>query len=602
MTLNPEHQGHDQFDVLTGSVSHHFAKIESVLMQNECINGQYNLTSAASYGSNCPVKTPGFTRVCFSTNGPIVADLENSFIEADMEYTLQYSGWDRTKARLPKAENTDELLADGKTTPLTKVFIGFKQSLDALERYDLYCNSKLIYSQPFVGPESTITLAGLNDTIRENNPFVYTSFNNASTMDQNVCGVYVDLKDIPAGQAFKVKIPLKINLHQFLLLSPIHYLPSFAGRWELQLYFGSKNMVICPVNPSAYFVDNTVIGDWQQADKTLTVVPGFVGKMLDRITHTIEKHPDSTHRVSGWANYFTQINMPMPMYEGTVAADGLSKPVFKDLTLTHVSSSLETCTMNTCQFQLRYEVYQSLMQHYLANPLIIPTNTLAYQRFSHTTGPNDSNLTATANLPVENIDSVFILIPENDAQQTCYYQPYLDSVRLGLGEFGIRPARYMDTFNKGDDWNNRRFVSYLLDALNLESSQISAMNKDFSNSVLPHVTEYSGAPDANTRAVGRTNLHTVNNRMHKQYDNSHFIIGFPLSQVGFQSGTVTSPNCNINFQFDSHKQNIPVNGCTTREFSAGGIVAMFLQDCELVIQPTANSDHPTVMLSSKAIV
>jgi hypothetical protein len=73
-------------------------------------------------------------------------------------------------------------------------------------------------------------------------------------MDQAVCGVYVDLGAISdlGTKPITVKIPIKINLHQFLLLSPIHYLPSFCGRWELQLYFGSKNLVICPVDPQVY--------------------------------------------------------------------------------------------------------------------------------------------------------------------------------------------------------------------------------------------------------------------------------------------------------------------------------------------------------------
>ena len=65
MSLNPQSKGHDLIDVLEGSVSNHFAAIESVLLKNECINGQYNLITAASYASNTPVDTPGFTKVCF---------------------------------------------------------------------------------------------------------------------------------------------------------------------------------------------------------------------------------------------------------------------------------------------------------------------------------------------------------------------------------------------------------------------------------------------------------------------------------------------------------------------------------------------------------
>ena len=75
MSINPQHQGHDQFDVLMGSVSSHFAQIDNVLLQNECINGQYQLVTSASYAQNCPVTAPGFTRVCISTNGYLLKQI-----------------------------------------------------------------------------------------------------------------------------------------------------------------------------------------------------------------------------------------------------------------------------------------------------------------------------------------------------------------------------------------------------------------------------------------------------------------------------------------------------------------------------------------------
>ena len=602
MSINPQAQGNDMFDVLQGSVSNHFTQIESVLLQNECINGQYNLVSSAAYAANCPVEAPGFTKVCFSTNGSIIADLENSYIEADITYELQYSGWDKSKAQLPAPGDGSVLTASNVVHPVSKYFIGFKQSLDALERYDIYVNSQLLYSQPFVGPESTVLMAGINDTMRENSPFVYTTFNNASTMDNNVCGVYVDLRDVAENTTFKVKIPVKINLHQFLLLSPIHYLPSFAGRWELQLYFGSKNMVICPVNPKTYIKDMS-LAEWKKveivdANKNPTTIPNHFDHHLDLITHYIEMEGNPGTPI-GWANYFTQINCEMPAFTWDVAT---KKPKFTKMTLKCTKATLNSCLMNTTQFQLKFEVYKSLMEHYMQSPLIIPTNTLSYQRFAHSAGQGDSHIQSTANLPVENLDALFVLIPENDNQQTCYYQPYLTGVRMGFGEFGIRPQRYMatcDTGDNGGDWENRRFITYLLDALNLESSQISAMNKDFSNSILPHPIEYSGTN------MSRTRKYTVQNKYDKQYDNSCFMLGFPLSQVGFQSGCVSSPNSNINMQFDADKVAVPaINGAAgkMKEFSGGGIIGMFLNDTALCIQVQPNSDHPIVKLTSKSIV
>jgi hypothetical protein len=126
-------------------------------------------------------------------------------------------------------------------------------SSEALSRYDIYVNASKIYSQSWVGPESFIYNAGLSQTIREKCPYVYTCFKNAWGMSNDVCGTYVDLStvDYTANSEFDVKIPIKINLHQFLLLSSMRYLPSFCGRWEIELYPNWNNMVVLPVHPAA---------------------------------------------------------------------------------------------------------------------------------------------------------------------------------------------------------------------------------------------------------------------------------------------------------------------------------------------------------------
>ena len=54
-----------------------------------------------------------------------------------------------------------------------------------------------------------------------------------------------------------------------------------------------------------------------------------------------------------------------------------------------------------------------------------------------------------------------------------------------MGEFGVKPAQYVNTYN------DPRFVGLTLDSLNLEMSKIAAMNHDFGNSIMPHSREYN---------------------------------------------------------------------------------------------------------------
>ena len=231
----------------------------------------------------------------------------------------------------------------------------------------MYVNAQEIYSQAFVGNESFIQVAGLNDTIMCNNPFVYTSYKNASTMDNNVCGVYVDLADMAqANPNFEVEIPIKINMHQFIMLSAIHYLPSFCGRWELKLYFDANNIIITPVNPLVY--TNPAIHHILKNDLVQYEIEG--------------------NEFKGFSNHFTQIRDP---FYAIVDAgqDGMGNEVYSDAFNTNkfmfkyekvrLECSRVVCTeclMNRTQFQLQYGVYEALVNHYTENPLIIPINQL----------------------------------------------------------------------------------------------------------------------------------------------------------------------------------------------------------------------------------
>lgn len=576
MSINPQFQGHDQYDVMLGSVTSHFAQIDNVLLKNECIDGQYQLVTAASYAANTPVDAPGFTTVNISTTGALVADLENSYITAELQYTLKLPGYDPTKAFISFTDPLDPTQETPKT-PCTKYFIGFKQSLDALRRYDVYVNAQEIYSQAFVGNESFIQVAGLNDTIITKNPFVYTSYKNASTMDNNVCGVYVDLATLTANEQFTISIPIKINMHQFLMLSAIHYLPSFCGRWELKLYFDANNLIICPVNPLAY------------TDAQIHPI----------ITKALHVYTAVGNEWNGFSNHFTQIlddfyaivdagqnGTGNAIYGGTFDVNNF---VFT-YTKTHLECSrvqLTQCLMNITQFQLKYEVYEGLIAHYTEQPLIIPINLLTYQRFSHSNS-SDSAIHAVANLPVENCDSIFLLFPTTANQTTCFYQPYLRDCRLGMGQFGVKPSQYVSTFD------DPRFVGLTLDALNLEMSKISAMNQDFANSILPHTRLYDAKNGTHTSLL-------VHNNPLKDYDSSYFMYGLSCSQVGFQSGTVSSGNTNINFQFDATIAEIPGIEGQKKNFKVP-IVAMFLQDGEIIIQVMPNTDHPVVKVSTRSVV
>jgi hypothetical protein len=158
---------------------------------------------------------------------------------------------------------------------------------------------------------------------------------------------------------------------------------------------------------------------------------------------------------------------------------------------------------------------------------------------------------------------------------------------MALGEFGIHPQQYVDT------WNDPRFLAMALDSLNLETSEITAMNEDVARSLV------------SPRKIARMsdNRGTIEDAWNfAEGDASDFFIGISLSQVGFQAGTASSPNTNIPFIFDATLANSPLTGNRTGIALETSIICMFLIDAALMIQVVPNSDIPVVKLTNKSIV
>jgi hypothetical protein len=134
----------------------------------------------------------------------------------------------------------------------------------------------------------------------------------------------------------------------------------------------------------------------------------------------------------------------------------------------------------------------------------------------------------------------------------------------------------------------------IIDALNLEASEITGMNDDVLRTFLGGRTFYHlGAAGVGTQDWDWDNRFIRDDR-------SNFFIGFSLSQIGFQSGTVTSPNSNVPFMFDAV---LDRNGASHSVVAFdSSLVIMFLLDCSIMIQVVPDSDIPVVKLSSKSIV
>ena len=235
MTINPSTVGNDAYDLLDGSLSSFYQDVDEAIVASEVVKGQYRLTVSPAYNSPNPVSINNFTTLALSQSGPMVVDLENSYI---------------TTTATMKIKLGQAITACTASESKAALFIGWKSSVEAIERYDILVNSTPIYNQAFCGEESFLQYQTLNENVKHTSPYIYSSFEDVISMSPNVCGTYLIIDataDIPAATEYEVNIPIKIPITSIMILKNLKYLLSWMGKWELRVYLNYTNMVVCPI-------------------------------------------------------------------------------------------------------------------------------------------------------------------------------------------------------------------------------------------------------------------------------------------------------------------------------------------------------------------
>ena len=558
MTINPSTVGHDAFDLLDGSLSSFYADVDEAIVASEVVKGQYRMTINPAYNSPNPVDSNSFTTVGLTQSGPMVVDLENSYITTEVELDLSL-----LKALTAKTTATDNANM--------AFFVGWKSSIEAIERYDILVNSTPIYTQSFTGEESFIQYQVVNDMVKHTSPFIYTTYENASKMSPNVCGTYIVLN---AGTATSVKsswkgvrIPIKIPITNFLILKNLKYLISWMGKWEIRLYFSWQNLVVLPIDPK---VLNATTGLGTSAAAAYTSV-----------SHCFHQSGEEFDWVTAYAT---------PGKNGIVGT----------------KMTLQNVEMNTAQFQLRMDILEMLKQKYLSEkPLTFPVSTLQISRF---TGPptitgDNSALSIVLCQAINNCDTMFVLPYRQSSQHTVCFNPYILDLQLHAGEYGAYPTQPFSTFATLET-QNIRFVNSVADGLNVNSSDLTSFSRDIARTFVtnPFIQYGDDISAVNIQYKGPNG---------ELGDRSNFFIPFPFSTDDDFQGGLSSPSSNINFkltgQFKTKTQTQDTTGkndWAVQDHNATfntPWVAAFLIDGVIMIRPDPGSDAAKVIWSDRTV-
>ena len=522
MTLNTEvfHRTTAEVNTQIGS---YFDVVDDAIKMSDT-NKKYTIDSQTSYSPGPPIQANSFTTFIISPTCDNTADLYNGFIKAKM----------KCKFNISEALNGNLTVAALGGHHFDRMWFGFKDAMDAVEKYEILSNGISIYTQNFAPEESFITACTTNESVKRSDVYSKVRHKDVWYQKHGGCGVFVDWGT--ATTKDEVIIPLKIDLRRFLPLSNIKYLPAFAGKLELRIMFGTRGMVYTPCGP-----DTSLRHDVKtMSTQTFPAI-------------TCEFKPIG-EQVTCYASY-----------AGNVFTAGQ-----RTCTVDNQYTITEACSVIP-NFGIDNDVYQRLVSRYTGQELIFPTQILAISPTANVlSGQNSSTFTATPRF----IDSIFILCPLKPNYHTVFKNPGFNSLQLKCGGYGSIPNV---AFNTKDD---ATFIELCQNALNVNGGQVG-FNKD----VLESLTNVGYADtEANTRTQKENDTYP--------HDRTNFIIGLPTETDNtFQQGQHS--NTPITYELQA---NLPNNYYSTLPSHPPPMLC-FLQDQVISIHVQGNGMPPTVELA-----
>ena len=424
-----------------GQTSSYFAIVDNAVATGDT-NKRYTITPQSCYAPGPPVQARSFTTFLVSPSSDNTADLYNGYIFAEMVVSI-------------KTSSTVATFTSGKydgNYPPTTFWFGFKNARDAIEKYEICANGISVYTQSFAIEEGYLTACGNTEAAKRSRPFEIARHSDLwQGKFYGKCGTAVDVAGKSSGgtSPFDVKIPLCIPLRTILPLSNIRYLPAFAGKIELRVYFSTAGLVYCPIGYKAFIKKQAGL-----YNSTLAEITNEFVQIGDEITY---------------ASKFT---------EGSSGAPGTFSSAKTTCTVENYyierASSVVPC------FGIDNNIYMSLQNKYVETALTFPTQTIAMFPCANKLNSVDAKTTQT--VTPRFIESIFMLFPWKTTHKTIYHNPNFTGFQLQCGGYGSIPSVSMATF--GDPL----FVTLCQNAMNLNGS-VSGLNKEVIRSLTTNFSE-----------------------------------------------------------------------------------------------------------------
>lgn len=549
--LAPQNTQFTVLDSIESTQSAWYDEIDSAIRRSDIIPGDYEYTSATSYGNTGEIQEGASTYVDLAPPRFKIISLDNSYITIEQEIPLKFD----------KALNENLL---------TKMwYIGYKYAPECIGAYRIHTNTDLLQTVNHANYEWFMIQNSVADSVKEKDE-CYATIDKIRRMDPNVPGVYVDMSAYAtANIQFTVKLNLKIPISSFLIFYNLKYFAEWMGKICIELYPTYRNLVVAPVfDPSMLNLQQTTL---PQKSESNTINYS--------IQNILDLHPS-------YNLGFYNVNETMYNIILKGAPDGSNVYPYTPTTCKLIAS---TCTaksvqIRTAQYMLQADIYDAIAQRYMTRPLVFPIQEIESKDFTQNlkyANAAASDINEAMTVALKHCDAAFTVFKKDIHSTTCFENPNLENITFNInGKY--YPREHVDSL---DDVKSRNLT---LDALNTNRSLITQIPKDLHTSIQPYTNI--------TVVANNGDLSTA--RKYTDGDRSNYMLGLPFADSDDFMGGVSTANATVQIQMTARTK----GGSSYNNHLAFGQPTMILtQDCLLKIWAFKSATRKQIEITHETI-
>ena len=426
----PQNQEPNTIDAVSGSLTEWYNAVDEAIKVSEIIPGNYEYTTATSYGNVGDIHEGDTTYVDIFTDRFKIISIDNSYITLKQNITIN----------VPAQANL----------AFKEYYIGYKCSADCIDHYRIYSNTDKIQDIHNARYEWFMFYNSLSDEAKAGSD-CFATIEKIRNHNPLVPGVYVDVSAMTTGGNITVEIPLRIPIAFFLILFNMRFYPNWAGKMSIEIQPTYQNLVIAPVCDNATLIaaKSVVEGDY------------LCDLGFRNINETVKNNIKATAGTGSGTTYATM--------------DAAVQWSCDTQTTKDVKIKLAT-------YLLKMDVFNSLAAKYIQVPMLFPIHIVQIRDFTQPLGKNTTTEPTTYNtaatIGLKHCDTLFTVFRQSQYSRTCFMNPQITYSFNVDGKFYPR-----EPYDTVDDPRN---INMLLDALNVNNSLLTSISKDILTSVQPY--------------------------------------------------------------------------------------------------------------------